>query len=173
MKPIDWLLKGDPEIQVLTNRYLLDRKVTNKNKGYIDRYFSLYDVKKRMWGNGIYSPKWISTHYTLMELKYMEVDPMNQIYQESLMNLIDHMWYNNGLVTKTRHQDMCVSAMILNLACYGKLNDPRIFEIIDYILKHQFRDGGWNCDWFGPLWGPGIDQGAGDRDAQHGPSLRS
>jgi len=37
--------------------------------------------------------------------------------------------------------------MILGLACYGKIQDPRINEMLDYILKHQFRDGGWNCEW--------------------------
>jgi len=147
MKPIEWLLTGDPVIQVLTNRYLQDKQVVHRNKGYIDEYFKLYDLKKRMWGDGIYSPKWISTHYTLMELKYMEVDPMNQVYQEAVINLMDHMWFTKGLVNKNRHQDMCVVAMILGLACYGKIQDPRVFEMVDYILKHQFRDGGWDCEW--------------------------
>ncbi len=147
MKPIDWLLKGDPVIQYLAKKYLLDEKTPYQDKGYIDRYFKLYDVKKRMWGGGIYSPKWISTHYTLLELKYMEVDPMNQIYQEAVLNLLDHLWFNKGLVAKKRYQDMCVVAMLLGMACYGQMQDERMNQMIDYILKHQFRDGGWNCEW--------------------------
>ncbi|MBU1093052.1 MAG: hypothetical protein KKH01_01170 [Firmicutes bacterium] len=147
MKPIDWLLKGDPVIQYLTKKYLLNKKVNYQEKGLINQYFTLYDVKKRMWGGSIYSPKWISTHYTLMELKYMEVDPMNQIYQESVSNLLDHLWFNHGQVSKTRHQDMCVTAMVLGLACYGQIKDTKIDQMIDYILEHQFKDGGWNCAW--------------------------
>ncbi|MFH0766472.1 MAG: hypothetical protein ABII85_05255 [Bacillota bacterium] len=147
MKPIEWLLKGDPVIQYLTKRYLLDKNVRYQEKGYIDQYFKLYDVKSKMWGGGIYSPKWISTHYTLMELKYMEVYPMNQIYQEATLNLLERLWPNKGLVAKKRHQDMCVAAMILGMACYGQMTHPRMFQIIDYILKHQFKDGGWNCEW--------------------------
>lgn len=147
MKPIEWLLKGDPVIQDLTKKYLLDLNISYHEKGYIRKYFELYDVKKRMWGGGIYSPKWISTHYTLMELKYMEIYPMNQVYQEAVTNVLDHLWFNKGLVAKKRYQDMCVSAMVLGMVCYGQIQDQRNEQIIDYILKHQFRDGGWNCDW--------------------------
>lgn len=150
MKPLDWLMKGDPVIQYLTKRYLLDERVVYHEKGYIRKYFELYDVKTKMWGEGIYSPKWISTHYTLMELKYMEVFPMHQIYQEAVMNLLDHMWFNKGLVARKRYQDMCVSAMVMGLVSYGRINDERINQIIDYILKHQFKDGGWNCLWNSP-----------------------
>lgn len=147
MKPITWLLKGDPVIQYLTRRYLLDEKVIYQEKGYINRYFELYDVKTKMWGNGIYSPKWISTHYTLLELKYMEIFPMHQIYQEATTNLLKHLWFNKGIVSKKRYQDMCVSAMVLGLVSYGRIESEKNNQIIDYILKRQFRDGGWNCDW--------------------------
>jgi len=147
MKPIAWLLKGDPVIQYLTRKYLLDEAVEHQEKGYIAKYFQLYDIKSRMWGGGIYSPKWISTHYTLMELKYMEVYPMNQIYQESVAQLFNRLWPKKGIVAKKKYQDMCVSAMVLGLTCYAKIQDQRTDQIIDYILKHQFRDGGWNCAW--------------------------
>ena len=40
-----------------------------------------------------------------------------------------------------------MAAMLLSLVCYGKINDLRINEIVDYILAHQMDDGGWNCAW--------------------------
>lgn len=40
-----------------------------------------------------------------------------------------------------------MSAMLLSLVCYGKIDDFRINEIVDYILGHQMNDGGWNCAW--------------------------
>lgn len=37
--------------------------------------------------------------------------------------------------------------MLLSLVCYGRINNFRINEIVDYILAHQMEDGGWNCAW--------------------------
>ena len=140
MKVIDWLLAGDPVINRLTKKYLLDEAVASSNDGYIKRYLDLYNHEKNLWGNGIYSPKWISTHYTLLELKNMEIDPDNEIYQKATKKLLHAMWSNNSL-------DICVAAMIISLCTYGKIKDQKIEEIIDYLLLHQFPDGGWNCSW--------------------------
>jgi hypothetical protein len=80
----------------------------------------------------------------------MEIDPHHFIYQQSVQKLIEGMWYK-GPKKKgyKRHQDMCVSGMMLGLASYGKLTDYRVFEMVDYILDHVMPDGGWNCGWEG------------------------
>jgi len=152
---ITWLLDGDISIQYQVHKRLLDAdssvllsmKERIHQDGYAKRYLELRDEKTFKWGNGIYSPKWISTHYTLLELKNMEINPMITEYQESVQLLLQKMWFNKGQVNKQRHQDMCVVAMILSMAAYGKLQLPEINEMIDYILLHQFADGGWNCMW--------------------------
>ena len=71
MKIIDWLLEGDIVIQHLTNKYLLGRSFEHNNRGYIAKYLNLYDNAEQKWGGSIYSGKWISSTYTLLELKYM------------------------------------------------------------------------------------------------------
>ncbi len=147
MNVIDVLLESDPVIRRLTQRHLLDHDVELSTEGYIDRYLDLYDPINHMWGGGVYGPKWISTHYTMLELKYMEIDPMHQIYQDALQTLLEHEWKNHGLYNRHVHQDMCVVGMLLSLACYGKSQDPKIAEMIDYILDHTMPDGGWNCAW--------------------------
>ncbi len=147
MKVIDWLLDGDIVIQYLTNKYLLDRFFDHGNQGYIARYLALFDPVKKEWGNSIYSGKWISSTYTLLELKYMEVYPDHPFYQDGTKKVLDGLWKNHGKISRTRYQDMCMSAMLLSLICYGKTQDIRIHEIVDYILAHQMSDGGWNCAW--------------------------
>lgn len=147
MQIINWLLEGDIVIQHLTNKYLLDRSFNHNNEGYIAKYLDLYDAVGQEWGGSIYSGKWISSTYTLLELKYMEIHYDHPYYQDATKKVLNGLWNNHGRISKTRYQDMCMSAMLLSLVCYGKINDFRINEIVDYILAHQMDDGGWNCAW--------------------------
>ncbi|WP_264229575.1 prenyltransferase/squalene oxidase repeat-containing protein [Acholeplasma laidlawii] len=146
MDIISWLESGDVVLKSLVINTLLDKKFSHENQGIIDRYLNLYNTKEKMW-DGIYNPLWTSNHYTLLELKYMQINPEHPIYQEATEKLLNHLWFNKGKVNGKRYQDMCMSAMLLSLITYGKFADERIFEIIDYILTHQLADGGWNCAW--------------------------
>lgn len=147
MSVLDTLLESDPVISRLTKKYLLNRKSKYSDNGYIARYLLLYDRKTKTWGQGVYGPKWISTHYTMMELRYMEINPTHPIYHEALETLLTHEWKDHGMYNKKTHQDMCVVGMLLNLACYGYSKSDKIHEMIDYILDHTMSDGGWNCAW--------------------------
>lgn len=147
MNVIDVLLSSDPVIERLTRKHLLKQNVPFQTNGFIARYLDLYDADKHMWGGGVYSPKWISTHYTMLELKYMEIDPNHPVYQDALNTLIDHEWKSSTMYNKFFHIDMCVAGMLLSLLTYGQRQDQRVFEIIDYILDHIMPDGGWNCSW--------------------------
>jgi len=147
MKILDWLSTCDPVIVRLTNKYLNEQDTPYHEKGFINQYLALYDIKENMWGHGIYSPKWISTHYTLFELLYMEINPNHPIYEKALFHILDVMWKKDGYVNKYRHQDMCIVGMMLNMLAYKDINHAVIEEMLDYVLKHQFADGGWNCEW--------------------------
>ena len=147
MNIIDWLLKGDESISFLTKKYLLNLTPKQENLGFIKQYLDLFNHKNHMFGGGVYGPKWISTHYTMLELKYMEISYDQPIYQDALKTLLDYEWTNGGMYSKNRHQDMCVVGMLMNVCCYGRINHVKIHEMIDYILDHQFSDGGWNCTW--------------------------
>ena len=152
---IQWLLEGDVSIQYQTYRDLLEASsdVTSElqarisTEGWGKSFLEKRDPKTLLWGNGSYSPKWISTHYTLLELKNLGIPQDNPQYKESAAVLLDRMWVDGGKVTKTRRQDLCVCAMILGICCYGKLQLPKQNEIVDYILEKQYSDGGWNCSW--------------------------
>lgn len=146
MTVIDILLSHDPVIERLTKIHLQNEKVPFIETSYIKRYLDLYNPISRTW-EGVYSPKWISTHYTMLELMYMEIDPKHPVYQEALATLLDKEWKEQGQYHTLRHQDMCVVGMLLGLASYGKSKDSKLHEMIDYILAHIMPDGGWNCDW--------------------------
>lgn len=147
MRIIDWLLSGDPVIVRLTNKYLMDEDLASKDNGYIAKYLSLYNAEENMWGHGIYSPKWISTHYTLLELCDMEIHPKNHIYLQAVNHLVHDMWHEDGKVNAYRHQDLCVVAMMLRMLSYVDIKHKAIEEMISFIIKHQMPDGGWNCAW--------------------------
>lgn len=147
MNVIEWLLEGDLNLQYLTAKYLLDQPLDHGTGGYIDRYLDLYDEEFQGWGGGIYSPKWISSTYTLLELKYLEIQPDHPFYQAATRKTLDGLWPDKGWTNRSRYQDLCVAAMVLSLVCYGRIRDERTEEIIDFILAHQMGDGGWNCAW--------------------------
>ncbi|MBU1144557.1 MAG: hypothetical protein KJ971_01695 [Firmicutes bacterium] len=150
-----WLLSGDKAIAYQVKRDLLDfseeELTTLKNElpsvGWIQKLIHLRNDDTFMWGEGIYSPKWISTHYTLLELLNMGVDATSPFFKDSSELLLNSMWENKGKVRANHYQDMCVCAMILSITTNAHLYSTKLFEIVDYILLHQYVDGGWNCAW--------------------------
>ncbi|MGB4658486.1 MAG: hypothetical protein WBI07_04850 [Mobilitalea sp.] len=151
---LEWLMSGDPSIKYQTMRDLLEyqendcieqqRKIAEE--GWGKQLLDLRDNDNKTWGNGIYSPKWISTHYTLLQLKEMGISPDNPAYIESSEFLLNRLW--NKDAWNGRYCDLCVVGMILSICTYCNLKSEKINEMIDYILEKQFIDGGWNCDWY-------------------------
>lgn len=152
---IEWLSGGDVSVQYQTRRDLLDEKSEvlkeiqgrTADEGWCKRLLVLRDPGTGLWGNGLYTPKWISTHYTLLQLKNMGLTPSQPEYAESSGILLDGMWHNEGRTEKDRYQDLCVAAMILSICCYAGIKSHKTDEITDYILSKQYPDGGWNCSW--------------------------
>jgi hypothetical protein len=152
---IHWLLKGDIAIQFQTKRDLLDysenelKNLQEKisNEGWGKAFLEKRNINNGMWGNGIYSPKWISTHYTLLDLKNIRLNPNHPYYIKGSSLLLEKLWYNKGLVKKKRYQDVCICGMLLSICCYAGIQSGKIFEIVDYLINRQYADGGWNCRW--------------------------
>lgn len=71
-KVIKWLLEGDVSIQYQVHRDLLgndrqDLQDRIAKEGWGERFL----IKRNSnghWGDRFYQPKWISTHYTLLDL---------------------------------------------------------------------------------------------------------
>jgi hypothetical protein len=152
---IQWLLEGDIFIVYQTKRDLLfaDDEELHRLKSNILKQgvgkilMDKQDITTGMWALGVYSPKYTSTHYTLLELCQMGADLTDPRCQKGVKVLLDHLWEKNGKVKPYRHQDLCVAAMMLRMGVAAQINDDRLDDIIDYIVKNQMKDGGWNCRW--------------------------
>lgn len=146
MNTLEWLLAGDPVIQRLVKVHVLDETVEAVNDGLIKATTDRFDPITRRFGGGVYSPKWISTHYTLLELIEMEIDPHHPVVAPCVKTLLDGLWHP-PVKAKDRWLDLCVAAMLVRMTSYAQVDDPRLPEILHYILSHPMPDGGYNCEW--------------------------
>lgn len=157
-KTIDWLLQGDPSVVFQTHRDILGtspsklRSLQAKiaEKGWAKRLLS-YQEPSGKWGGDLYSPKWISTHYTLMSLFRLGLPQNNKQAQKGCMLLLDVGFYHDRGINHfgtLKHGETCVTAMTLSLLCYFQIIDDRMIPMYDFLLEQQMPDGGWNCDSF-------------------------
>jgi hypothetical protein len=76
---IDWLLEGDVSVQYQVQRDLLGVKKKDLQKRIAIEGWGQNFLSKRnsigYWGDSFYQPKWISTHYTLLDLRNLNLPP--------------------------------------------------------------------------------------------------
>jgi hypothetical protein len=100
------------------------------------------------WGLAFYRPKWTSTHYTLLELKNLQVSPKQSLAQESVNNAVQAPKCADGgicLVGNIKKSDVCVNGMVLNYASYFGAPQSDLDSIVDCLLNELMPDGGFNC----------------------------
>ncbi|MBI5880114.1 MAG: hypothetical protein HZB53_20895 [Chloroflexi bacterium] len=155
---LDWLLEGDPAIRWQALRDLrgaAERTVTRERKrvareGWGAQLLALQDAEGT-WAHGLYTPKWTSTHYTLMLLRDFGLPPDNAQARQGCRLLLDggiqpDGGINNDLgAKKTRRGETCVTGMTLSLLSYFELDDERLDVVAAHLLEEQMPDGGWNC----------------------------
>jgi len=151
MNLINWLLEGDVSIQYQTYRDLLyiDKPELQKLislEGYGKRILDLQNDNLH-WGLRYYQPKWISSHYTLLELRRLNILPNDNIDKLLDYILSNHVTESKGVSCskKIEQPDICVDGMALNFFCYFKVEEERLKSIIDYVISQQMNDGGFNC----------------------------
>ena len=150
---IKWLLEGDMSIVYMTHKYLLqskrneleDLQIQVENHGYAKDYLRSRN-QDGLWGVYYYQPKWTSTHYTLLDLKNMEIDPRNEICRTAVNKLIKDCMIENGgfnLAKSMIPNDNCIDGMILNYSSYF-LKDVNVLEkTVDLLISSQQSNGGF------------------------------
>lgn len=149
---ITWLLQSDVSIQYQAYKDLLgdDRKDLQKRiatEGWGAKFLSLRKPDGH-WGRDFYQPKWISTHYTLLDLRHLWISPNIQTIRETIDLVLETRKSEDGGVNPAREikeSDVCVNGMFLNYACYFGAEEEKLKSIIDYILSQRMKDGGFNC----------------------------
>ena len=151
---LDWLLDGDPAIRWQTQRDLLDRAASTVKRerakvatiGWGRRLLDEQDPEGT-WAQGVYSPKWVSTTYTLLLLRRLGLPPTNRFGKRGCRALWDRIIVDGGVTWEntTVMPDVCVNAMFLTLDFYFDNRDSRRETAIDWMFEQQLADGGWNC----------------------------
>lgn len=157
---VDWLLGGDPAIRWQTLRDLVDaprlriererRRVARD--GWGARLLAKQDARGT-WAqgksseDGLYSPKWISTTYTMLLLRDLGLLPSKRHTERACAILLQQGLQRDGGINYgwRGRSETCITGMILSvLACFEQ-DDDRLDVLARYLLDQQMPDGGWNC----------------------------
>jgi hypothetical protein len=152
---INWLLDGDPAIRWQVMRDLISspelewqgaRRQMLEN-GWAANLLSRQNADNG-WGEGVYSPKWTSTTYTLLALREMGL-PRDSIQAQRgaqvVIGKILGKSYDADFLRNLANCDRCIVGMILEICVYFGVLDERVDAIVENLLAEQMPDGGWNC----------------------------
>jgi hypothetical protein len=100
-----------------------------------------------MWANGLYTPKWTSTTYSVLLLKRIGLLPNQQTKKASALLFEKGIRSDGGInfSKNNKSSETCITGIILGISSYFVLQDKRLKTVIDYLQNEQMDDGGWNC----------------------------
>ena len=150
---IDWLLEGDVSLQYQVWRDLLGEEKPKLQKriateGWGKRYLEARKPNGH-WGRGFYQVKWISSHYSLLDLKHLNIAPTPPEIAETIAIILRENKSEDGGINPSRQipqSDVCINGMFLNYACYFKTDEADLHSVVDFIISEQMPDGGFNCE---------------------------
>lgn len=152
---ISWLMEGDAAIrwqimrdlqQAPEERWRAEQRRT-LDEGWGAQLLAL-QAPDGSWGGGIYSPKWISTTYTLLQLCAIGIPGDHPAAQKAAGLVLDRQLgssCNDAFLRNLAACDRCIVGMDLLLAAYFGIQDARIDAIIENLLAELMPDGAWNC----------------------------
>src|SRR5262245_17624728 len=95
---------------------------------------------------GLYSPKWISTTYTMLLLRDFGLPPAELTRRSCRLLLDEGLQRDGGINYGWRgRSETCITGMILSISSYFELDDDRLVTLVEHLLDQQMPDGGWNC----------------------------
>jgi len=150
---ITWLFNGDVSVQYQVHRDLLGVEKPELQKRIATEGWGKHFLEARKpnghWGRGFYQVKWISTHYSLLDLKHLNLAPPPPEIAETIdVILRENKGIDGGVNPSTQipQSDVCICGMFLNYACYFKVDEAPLHSIVDFIISEQLPDGGFNCE---------------------------
>jgi len=150
---IHWLLEGDVSVQYQVQRDLLgierpELQERIATEGWGARYLKARKANGH-WGRGFYQVKWISSHYSILDLKHLNIAPTQPEVRETIAIILREQKSEDGGINPSRQikeSDVCINGMFLNYACYFGIDEAHLHSIIDFIISEQMPDGGFNCE---------------------------
>jgi hypothetical protein len=157
-----WLLDGDISVQYAVHRDLFhaerpDLRARIATEGWGRRFLDARGDHGH-WGRAFYSPKWTSSHYTLLDLRHLELPRGVPEVDDTLARILtDHRLADGGIGCRPdgRASDVCVNGMLLDYACFFGVEPELLHSVVDFVLSEQLPDGGFNCysNSTHPRWG--------------------
>jgi len=154
-KSIDWLLRGDPAIRWQTLRDLVGarREEWTRERQRIcqqgwGRRLLAHQDRGGTWGGGLYSPKWISTTYTMLLLRRLGLSPTHPQAGTACRLLLERGLKDDGGICFSPaypHSETCETGLTLSVLAYFRYPDKRVDRLVEHLLDQQMADGGWNC----------------------------
>ena len=152
---LEWLLQGDPAIRWQALRDLAGAEAARvaqeremvAQAGWGARLLA-HQEPGGGWGGGMYGPKWISTHYTLLLLRQLGLPQGHPQALRGCTLVLERGFYSDGGINyfaSLKHSETCVTGMSLGFLAYFGVQDDRLNSIAAYLLEQQMADGGWNC----------------------------
>jgi len=150
---LEWLLQGDVAIQYQVRRDLLDEedrvlRARIEREGWGAEFLARRHPEGH-WGRGFYQPKWISSHYTLLDLKALQLPASHAAVHESIALIADQQKSADGGINPAvtiPESDVCVNGMFLNYACYFGVDRLSLRSVVDFVIDQRMPDGGFNCN---------------------------
>jgi len=153
---VRWLLAGDPAIRWQVMRDLLcepesvwaREQARVATEGWGARLLSHQDDSGR-WTPKLYGYKWISTTYSMVLLRRMGLPRGDERATRACgLFMEEGMWNDGGinLSVSLERSETCLTGMVLGLLSWFEFKDPRGEELVEYLLRNQMADGGWNCE---------------------------
>ena len=155
-----WLLDGDPAIrwQVLRDvvgaavRPVERERQRVAREGWGARLLARQDAEGTWAGGlssdgGLYSPKWISTTYTMLLLRDFGLPATNRQARRACPLLLDQGLQRDGGINYgwRGRSETCITGMVLSILSYFEYDDDRLDTLAEHLLQQQMADGGWNC----------------------------
>ncbi len=158
-----WLVDGDPAVrwQALRDLAGAPARAVERERGRVGREGWGARLLARRgaeggWArrrstDGLYTPKWISTTYTLLLLRDFGLAPSDpRVCRACALLLEGGLQADDGLsygawAAQTNRGETCITGMVLSILSYFLHDDPRLERVAAHLLGEQMSDGGWNC----------------------------
>ena len=161
---VDWLLEGDPAVRWRVMRDLRDADAAEvaserRRVGVEGWGRRLLDCQHEsgLWSHdlgppsarGLYMPKWISTHYSLLLLARLGLEAGHPGAAAGCRALLGAAgWRPSGGIRLWAREatDVCVCAMVLTILQTFEQDPGAQTRLRGFLLGVQLDDGGWNCE---------------------------
>jgi len=148
---VGWLLEGDAAIGYQTRRDLLG-EVCPELAEAISRDGDAATLLAARgpsghWGRGFYQPKWTSSHYTLLELRNLELPGSHPAARETVQLILREKGPDGGVNPSGRiaASDACINGMFLHFGTWFGATEADVASVVDFLLSQAMPDGGYNC----------------------------